>query len=50
MQTKENSTKGKTAKLSILANAEEVVRIFDQQSVAKALKVICGWKPDVWSF
>ena len=42
MQTKENSTKGKTAMLSILANTEEVVRIFDQQSVVKALKVIYG--------
>lgn len=28
--------------LSILANTEKVVRIFGQQSVAKALKVICG--------
>lgn len=42
MQTKENSTKGKTAMLSILVNTEEVVRIFGQQSVVKALKVICG--------
>ena len=42
MQTKENSNKGKTAMLSILVNTEEVVRIFGQQSVVKALKVICG--------